>query len=262
MRKSRHTPARPDLATLLYSTLAYAASLPLLLVLGWVVMAPPGLTRRRRWASVALKIIFRSMGVRWRIEGLENLPATPCIVVGNHSSYLDGPILQMLLPPRFSFAIMEEVKGLPPAHWLLTRLGSTFITRTNARQAARQTRVMLRKLEEGDSLGIFAEGRMGKPDQLQRFQRGAFMLATRGADEDKGTPVVPILLRGPERLLPAGSWVLRPARLHIRVLTPVFPQGSGKEAAEQMSQVIQTRMQDALDEALRTEGRLQRPSGG
>lgn len=235
----------------IYNLYGYALILPLLIISTLAVIVSPGLKFRRQLASLALKALFSLWGIRWKIEGVEHLPDSPCIIIGNHTSYLDGPILQMLLPPRVSFAIMEEVQGLPPVHWLLARLGSTFITRTDSRQAAQQTRHMLRKLhEEGQTLGIFAEGRMGKPDSLQRFRRGAFMLATHGG----GVPAVPVLIRGPERLLPAGTWRLRPHPLHIRILPPVHPTGSGRSAAETLRDQVYAKLESTLADALRQEG--------
>ncbi len=231
-----------------YGVYCLAIGVALFAILAPLVMAAPRLSWRRRLAALALKALFASWFMRWRINGLEHFPAEPCIVVSNHTSYLDGMVLQMLLPPRVSFAIMEEVRGLPPFHWLLERLGSTFISRNSPRKAAQQTRHMLRKLHEGDSIGIFAEGRMARqrPNELQPFRRGAFMLATHGG----GVPVAPVLIRGPEKILPAGSQWLRPGRVQVSVLPALRAQDSGKNAAENLRDAAYARLGAALETAV------------
>ncbi|MGH8528659.1 MAG: lysophospholipid acyltransferase family protein [Nevskiales bacterium] len=227
-----------------YGLYCWIVGVSLFLLLAPLVMAAPRLSWRRRLARVSLKALFITWLMRWRISGFEHFPDKPCIVVSNHTSYLDGMVLQMLLPPRVSFAIMEEVRGLPPVHFLLERLGATFISRGDAGKAAQQTRHMLRKLHEGDSLGIFAEGRMARerPNELQPFRRGAFMLAAHGG----GVPVVPVLIRGPEKIFPPGSKWLRPGRVAVTVLAPVPPAGTGKNAAEAVRDLAHARLRAAL----------------
>lgn len=66
-----------------------------LLLLGIVRRLPD----RRRLVKAAATRIFWLTGTRLTIRGLEHMPATPCIVVANHASYLDGPILTAVLPP-------------------------------------------------------------------------------------------------------------------------------------------------------------------
>lgn len=227
-----------------YGLYCWIIGVSLFVLLAPLVMAVPRLSWRRRLARVSLKVLFSFWLMRWRITGLEHFPDKPCIVVSNHTSYLDGMVLQMLLPPRVSFAIMEEVRGLPPVHFLLERLGATFISRADASKAAQQTRHMLRKLHEGDSLGIFPEGRMARerPNELQNFRRGAFMLAAHGG----GVPVVPVLIRGPEKIFPPGSKWLQPGRVAVTILAPVPPAGTGKSAAETVRDAAHARLREAL----------------
>lgn len=238
-----------------YNLYAYLLGVVVIAVGAFLVICLPGLRLRRRVAAWVLKLCCICLGIRWRVQGLENFPSGACIVVGNHTSYLDGPILQMLMPPQVSFAIMAEVKGLPPAYWLLQRLGSTFITRGNVSGAAQQTRAMLRKLRAGDCIGIFAEGRIGKANGLQRFQRGAFMLAT----HQQQTPVVPVLLRGPEYMLPDHGWLLRPASLRVTILPACHPQASGREAALALGDAVHSRLLTALNQTIEQEQAAGRP---
>ena len=92
-------------------------------------LVTPGLERRRRLVSAAARAWLFIAGMRIRVTGKSNIPEGHCIVVANHASYLDGLILQAVLPPRFSFVIKGEMQKVPLAHFLLRRIGSRFVDR-------------------------------------------------------------------------------------------------------------------------------------
>ena len=50
-----------------------------------------------------------------RAHGIERLPDGACIIVANHASYVDGPLLFACLPPRFGFVIKKEASRIPLA---------------------------------------------------------------------------------------------------------------------------------------------------
>ncbi|MCA1798510.1 MAG: 1-acyl-sn-glycerol-3-phosphate acyltransferase [Xanthomonadaceae bacterium] len=99
----------------------------------------PGLERRRALARRAAGAIFRLTGTPVEVSGLELLPPGPCIVVANHASYVDGVLMQAVLPPRFAFVVKNEMDRMPLAGFLLRRLGTEFVARFNAREGASDT---------------------------------------------------------------------------------------------------------------------------
>ncbi|MGH8459757.1 MAG: lysophospholipid acyltransferase family protein, partial [Nevskiales bacterium] len=186
----------------------------------------PGLSRRRAFASFTMRTIAWLIGLPIRAEGLEHLPAGASVVVANHISYLDGPMMLLALPPRFSFVVKAEVSKVPVVAMLLRRLGCTFVTRNSAREGSKDTRQLMRKLETGLSLGFFPEGHIQRTPGLQTFRLGAFLIATHC-----GVPVVPAVIRGTRGFLARNEWWPKRSSIHIRLLPPVAPEGDDRATA-------------------------------
>lgn len=180
------------------------------------VAVTPGVERRRAIARRAARLLFRLTATRPRVEGLQHIPAEPCIVVANHASYLDGIILAAVLPPRFGFVIKREMTRIPGAHFLLRRLGSQFVERFDTRRGAADARRILALAETKQSLAFFPEGTFRPEPGLRRFQNGAFAAAVRGR-----VPLIPVVIRGSRRVFPPRSWLPRPGRLEVIVKPPV-----------------------------------------
>jgi len=109
-----------------------------------------------------------------RVRGLEHLPEGPCVVVANHASYMDGLVLTAAIPARFSFVVQDGAANWPVVGLVIRRMGVIFINRTSAREGARQTRDLIRRLEQGESLAVFPEGTFRKEPGLMTFRNGAF----------------------------------------------------------------------------------------
>lgn len=183
-----------------------------------------------RWAG---QVLFRLAGIPLRVSGLELLPQEACIVVANHASYLDGVILTAAMPPRFSFVIKHEMSSAPLVGWLLARLGSEFVQRSDKKAAGNAASRIIQKARNGACLGVFPEGTFVREPGLRTFHLGAFLTATR-----VGLPVVPVVIHGSRQILPAHCWWPRPGSLEVEVLPAVAPQGRrGDDARELRRQV-------------------------
>ena len=170
--------------------------------------------RLRRDASRGLARGFFSLsGLGLRVEGLERLPDGPSVVVANHASYLDGPLLYAALPSQFGFVIKKEIVGVPLAGWMLRRLGHEFVDRHNKSESAKDARRILKAAVSGESVVFFPEGTFTATPGLARFHSGAFVTATRA-----GIPVVPVVIHGARQVLPAGTWLPRRGPLMVEVL--------------------------------------------
>ena len=168
----------------------------------------PGTARRRRWVTRCARLPFRLAGIPTSLRGLEHLPEGPCVVVANHASYLDGVILQAFLPPRFSYVIKGEMQQVPVVGALLRRIGARFVDRHSAGGSARDARTLLKAADAGESLAFFPEGTFTEVVGLAAFR----------AAQRAGLPVVPVVIRGARRILPAGRVLPRRAPLTIDIL--------------------------------------------
>lgn len=183
--------------------------------LALVLLLLPGLERRRRAARRAARMFFRSIGSPVSVSG----PAPPsdaCVVVANHSSYLDGLILTAALPPRFTFLIKREMADVPLAGLILKRLGSKFVDRRDAKNRRQTARDLVASAGGGDALALFPEGTFDARPGLKPFHSGAFGAAWRGA-----LPIAPIVVLGARVKLPSKAVLPRPGKLEVRFCVPL-----------------------------------------
>ena len=124
----------------------------------------PRLAQRRGAAAFICRAYFLLCGLPVHRIGMDRLPAGPCIVVANHASYLDGPLLFAVLPPRFAFVIKKEASRIPLAGLLMRRLGHHFVNRSNRHEGANDARRILRAVSQGQSVAFFPEGTFGVQD--------------------------------------------------------------------------------------------------
>ena len=202
------------LAHAVYGIYAWLALLTVALPVAVAFALTPGVLRRRWLAHHASGLFFALIGSRLRIEG--RAPEGPCVVVANHSSYLDGIVLTAALPPRFGFLIKHEMARIPIAGFVLRGLGSQFVDRASAGHRHRTARRLVAAAATGAAFVVFPEGTFDRAPGLKPFRLGAFVAARRA-----GTPIVPVAIAGARRKLPAYSWLPAPGPITVSVGTPI-----------------------------------------
>jgi len=197
----------------IYAAVVFLA-IALFALLGVLLM--PTLPLRRGSARIAARGFFLLAGMPLRVRGIENLPRGQCVVVANHASYLDGVVMCAALPPRFGFVIKREMNDVPVAGLLLRRIGSEFVDRFNRHKGGTDARRVLRTAASGHSLVFFPEGTFTPEVGLGKFHTGAFAIAARAA-----CPVVPAVILGTRRNMPATRVLPRPGLLEVRYGAPI-----------------------------------------
>lgn len=124
-------------------------------------------------ASVA-RIIFR-LFYRVEVKGMENLRAAgrKAVIIANHSSYIDGPLLSAFLPERASFAINSHVakKWWARPSFALFRMIPIDPTNFMA------LRALVDELKKGRKVVIFPEGRLTVTGALMKVYEGPGAIA-------------------------------------------------------------------------------------
>jgi 1-acyl-sn-glycerol-3-phosphate acyltransferase len=135
---------------------------------------------------------FLRLGYAVTVEGRENLPAGPVVLVPNHASYLDPVLVSYAAnrPLRFLMARgLYETRG---ARGLLRSLGVIPISHKDPKPVIEEALNRARRaLAAGESVAIFPEGRLSRDGELDVF-RGGFARLARGL----GVPVVPVRVDG------------------------------------------------------------------
>ena len=131
-----------------------------------------------RWAC-------RVLGVRVRVEG--TLAPMPALLVANHVSWLDIPVLGGIAP--VAFLSKAEVRQWPVIGWLATGAGTLYIER-GRHHAAAVAATMAARLAEGGGVLFFPEGTTTEGRRVRRFLWPLFRVAV-----ETGAPVQPVALR-------------------------------------------------------------------
>ncbi len=181
-----------------------------------LIILGPTLPIRRFLGRMGVRIGLLSIGNPFRVKGLENLPKGICVAVSNHASYIDGVVLTAALPAKFTFVVQDGAANWPYVGWVIRRMGVSFVNRRSAREGAAQTRNLIRRVGQGESLAIFAEGTFVAEPGLLAFKKGAFVIAARG-----GAQLVPVCIRGTRRFFGANSRLPRWSPIEIEICKPV-----------------------------------------
>ena len=230
---------------LLWGLWVFGLVVPVVLVAALAILLLPGLPARRRTAAALGRSYFRLCGMPVRATGLERLPEGACIIVANHASYLDGPLLFAWLPPRFGFVIKKEASRAPVLGPLLQRLGHHFVDRKNRQEGAGDTRRILRSLEKGEAVAFFPEGTFHPEEGIARFHGGAFALAAR-----TGVPVAPVAIRGTRRIFGSASPWPRWGRIEVEALEPLPAREGSADAAVELRNASRAAIAAATGESL------------
>jgi 1-acyl-sn-glycerol-3-phosphate acyltransferase len=209
---------------LVFGTYSLSLLILLMTVAALFAVLLPSLQWRRSSTRGIARLWLALAFLRLRVEGLERLPPDSCVLVANHSSYLDGILMKAGLPPRFSFVIKREAAGMPVIGFLLRRIGSEFVDRHSAGGRQRDARRVMKRAEQGHSLAFFPEGTFDSVVGLKRFHIGAFVAAARG-----GVPVVPAVIHGARKAMPNGAIVPMPGTIRIEILPSIEGVGRGSD---------------------------------
>lgn len=161
---------------------------------------------------VAQAVLRFSFGVLQglQVEGLENVPGQgACLIVSNHCSWLDPPVLGCSLAHRqLHFMAKKELFERPGLGRVIRALGAFPVERGQADR--KSLRLALDLLSQGRIVCLFPEGTRGTGGPMGAWHVGVAMLA-----QHAGVPIVPAALTGTRNLLEDRG--LKPSRTPIRV---------------------------------------------
>lgn len=159
--------------------------------------------------EIFFTLVFR-LYLPTRIRGKQRLPKKgPFILVANHMSYLDPPLVGWAAWPLPLYVMAkEELWKNRLFGRLLSALGGFAVNR-NLRDTS-ATRTALSLLKEEKALLMFPEGTRSESGELLQMRSGAIRLATK-----LQCPIVPAYLHGTERAMGRHAKFIRPARLTI-----------------------------------------------
>ena len=191
---------------------------------------------------------------RVRLHSFGEIPKGACVMVSNHISHFDPPLLSGWLPRKIDWIAMVELFSAGWSKTAFTWLDVIPVDRRGDDRSA--LRMAMARLEKGRMIGVFPEGgiRDGERSMLAGagVREGAFLLASRSR-----CPVVPVVILGSERLYNIRHWrPWRRSRVYIGIGKPIFPsQNAGRGAArEKLRNEVSLAMIDLKDTLFSTYG--------
>ncbi len=175
------------------------------------------------------------------VQGLENLPDSPCIIAPNHQSVLDS----FLVASQFDGAFVKRTYFYGDERHFRQRWRQAFAARHNTiimdmnRNLKQSLQKMAAALKQGGNLVIFPEGARTRDGHITPFKKSFAILAC-----ELGVPVVPVALKGMYDAMPKGSRLPRFRQpIRITFLPPVLPEGqSYDDFTERIYQQIKSEL--------------------
>jgi len=184
--------------------------------------------------------LLRAWGVRVDVEWPESVDTRgPYVVMANHTSHLDVPILFAALPFVPGFVAKRELDRVPVLSMALHAGGHVLLDRNDRTSARRALRAAGEQIRRGQNLAIFPEGTRGDGQTLLPFKRGGFLLA-----KTAGVAILPVGIRGSQHVLRRGSLVPQPARVSVRVGAPIAPEEVRRLSADPLLLRVRTQISD------------------
>ena len=139
------------------------------------------------WSRLMILLAKAILGIQWRVEGREHLPARPAVILSKHQSAWETMAFQLIFPPQVH-VLKRELLWIPFFGWGLALMSPIAIDRSRGVAALRaMARRGRERLEQGFWIVVFPEGTRVSPGERRTYQPGGAWLAVAS-----GAPVVPV----------------------------------------------------------------------
>ena len=165
----------------------------------------------KTWAVVTVNLCRFICGVRWEVNGQENIPEEPCVVLSNHQSTWETFFLQTLLTPQTQ-VLKQELLRIPFFGWALASTKPIAIDRSDVRKSLHQVRDQGKEsLKHKVWVLVFPEGTRISPEKPGKFSRGGAGLAH--AAESNILPIA----HNAGIYWPMDSWIKTPGTIKVTI---------------------------------------------
>lgn len=227
------SPLLPVRIALFYFMLAFTAFAWCLVSL---VFAPFMAFRARyrfvvqNWCRCAVWLGKTLVGLRYEVQGAENVPARPCVILAKHQSTWETFFLSAYFEP-LTQVLKRELLRVPFFGWAIMLLKPIAIDRDNPKAALRQVAKQgHERLEQGAWVLIFPEGTRVPVGEQGKFSRSGAALAV-----NAGLPVLPIA-HNAGMFWPKAGWGKRPGTIQVVIGQPMFADSESPRAIAELNQ--------------------------
>ncbi|MBV8469441.1 MAG: 1-acyl-sn-glycerol-3-phosphate acyltransferase [Burkholderiaceae bacterium] len=195
------------------------------------------------WLRVATWGAKAICGVRFRVQGLENLPSeaerqSAVVLLAKHQSTWETFALPTLMSHPMAYVFKRELLYVPFFGWAMARMDMIHIDRSRRSQAWAKVAAQGRRLaQKGHWVIMFPEGTRMARGEKGEYKSGGSRLAI-----ECGVPVVPIAATS-ARCWPRKSFLLRPGVIDVSIGPAIASQGRAPaELMQEVERWIETEM--------------------
>jgi len=231
---------RTLLLFLIYIILAVAL-IPFL-VFCYLAKRPRPLMAVGKWAiGLGQKILGIELDVR-RSGGIDD--RSTYVFMPNHASFLDGPMLYMLIPQALLVILKKSLFRIPIVGQGMKVVGFVPVERRHSGGGKKSIEKAVRLMgEKGFSFLIFPEGTRSLDGKLQPLRRGGFFLAL-----EARAPIVPVAIDGAFEIMPKGRFFVRKGKIRVDFLDPVpvggYSPGNISPLVERIEKILLSNLGD------------------
>lgn len=199
---------------------------------------PMGLSREP-FVSLLLYHLFKwsvvsptlHLYLRGRVYGAENVPQQgPLVVVSNHASYFDPPLLSCCVGRPVAYMAKEELFHIPILKQAIQWYGAYPVSRGSSDRSA--IRSALKCLEAGWATGVFLQGTRTADGRITYPKLGAALIAAKAK-----APLLPVSLWGTQGILQKGSAMPYPVPVTVRIGQVIdHPSSTEREELQAVTQ--------------------------
>lgn len=176
------------------------------------------------WAKMMIALAGPVLGIRYRVEGLENLPPGPAIILAKHQSAWETMAFQAIFPPQVH-VLKRELLWIPFFGWGLAMMSPIAIDRSKGTSALkRMAELGSERFAQGFWIVVFPEGTRTSPGEQRPYQIGGAWLAHR-----LKAPVVPVA-HNAGLCWPRNAFFKRPGVITVRIGKPIDASGLKPDA--------------------------------
>lgn len=193
----------------------------------------------RTWPFFNLWWLRLTCGLKYQVQGFENIPDESVIFMSKHQSTWETLTYQLFMPPMV-WVLKRELLWIPIFGWGVAMLNPIAINRKSGKQALKQLIEQgTKKLNDGINIMIFPEGTRTSAGEPTHYRPGGALLAAKS-----GHKIVPIA-HNAGYYWPKGQFFKHPGTIKVIIGEPI--ETKDKRASDILKEVetwIENKMQD------------------
>ena len=192
------------------------------------------------WSRLVVLMAKIVLGIDWQVEGRENLPTRPSVILAKHQSAWETMAFQLIFPPQV-LVLKRELLWIPFFGWGLALMSPIAINRSRGIAALREIeRRGRQRLEQGFWVVVFPEGTRVAPGAAREYHPGGAWLACASR-----ALVVPVA-HNAGLVWPRNAFLKRPGMVTVRIGPPIDAANRDAKTVNELARTWIEEQQKAL----------------